>query len=124
MQLSSLRVLAICLAIGLGLGIIGGGIYAVVADKVVAYGIGAALLVLGLIAMALGLLGATEPPDGWSLKRRVPGDETPRRSIAARATYENPQLSNRVSGVSLLVWAIVVGGGLIGFASLAFFIAP
>jgi hypothetical protein len=124
MQLSNIRVLCICLAIGLGLGVIGGTIYAAVADKVVAYAIGTALLVIGLIALALGLLGATEPPEGWSLKRRIPGDEAPRRSIAARAAYENPSLTNRVSGVSLAVWGLVVGGGLIAFAALAFFIAP
>lgn len=124
MQLSNIRVLGLCLAIGLGLGVIGGTIYAAVADKLVAYAIGTVLLVIGLIALALGLLGATEPPEGWSLKRRVPGEEAPRRSLAARASYENPTLSNRVSGISLAVWGLVVGGGLVAFAALAFFVAP
>jgi hypothetical protein len=124
MQLSSIRVLGLCLAIGVGLGVIGGTVYALLADKVVAYGVGTALLVIGLVALALGLLGATEPPEGWSLKRRVPGDETPRRSLAARAAYENPAVSNRVSALSLVVWGLVVGGGLIACGALAFYLSP
>lgn len=124
MQLSSIRVLGLCLAIGVGLGVIGGTVYALLADKVVAYGIGTALLVIGLVALALGLLGATEPPEGWSLKRRVPGDATPRRGLAARAAYENPAVSNRVSALSLVVWGLVVGGGLIACGALAFYLSP
>jgi hypothetical protein len=123
MQLSSIRVLGICLAIGLAIGVVLGIIYALAADKVVAYGIGTALLVIGLIALALGLLGATEPPDGWSFRRRVPGDETSRRSLVARVAYENPNVDNRVSSSSLAVWGLVVGGGLIVIAALSFSLA-
>jgi hypothetical protein len=123
MQLSNIRVLGVCLAIGTGLGVVGGTVYALAADKVVAYGIGTALLVIGLIVLAIGLLGATEPPQGWSLKKRFPSDETPRRSLVARAAYENPSIDNRVSSLGLAVWGIVVGGGLIGFAALAFSLA-
>jgi hypothetical protein len=112
-ELSSIRVLIICLAIGLFLGIVGGTVYAVVADKIVAYGIGTALLLIGLTALALGLLGAAEPPEGWRLKRRVPGEKTPRRALVSRATYANPNLSDRVSSASLAVWGLVVGGGLL-----------
>jgi hypothetical protein len=120
MQLSNIRVLALCLGGGLVLGIVGGSVYAMIADKIIAYGIGTALLVIGVIAMALGLLGATEPPEGWSLKRRVPGDATPRRGFAARATYANPTMSRRVSSASLAIWGVVVGGGLIAFGAVAF----
>jgi hypothetical protein len=120
MQLSSIRVLALCLGVGLLLGVVGGTVYALFTDKVIAYGIGTALLITGVVAMALGLLGATEPPEGWSLKRRVPGDATPRRGFAARATYANPSMSRRVSSASLAVWGLVVGGGLIAFGAVAF----
>ena len=124
MQISNIRILGICLAIGLGLGLVGGAIYALAADKVLAYGIGTGLLVVGLIALALGLLGATEPPEGWSLKRRIQeGAEMPRRSFAARAAYDHPSIDNKVSSVSLAVWGIVVGGGLIALSMLAFKIA-
>jgi hypothetical protein len=123
MQLSNIRVLALCLGVGLVLGVVGGTAYALIADKVIAYGIGTALLVIGIIATALGLLGAAEPPEGWSLKRRVPGDATPRRGIAARATYANPNMSRSVSSVSLAIWGLVVGGGLIAFGAVAFSLA-
>jgi hypothetical protein len=123
MHLSSIRVLVLCLGIGLVLGVAGGSVYAVIADKIVAYGIGTALLVIGIVAMALGLLGAAEPPEGWSLKRRIPGDATPRRGFAARATYASPNMNRRVSSASLAIWGLVVGGGLIAFGAVAFSLA-
>jgi hypothetical protein len=124
MQISNIRILGICLAIGLALGLVGGAIYALAADKVLAHGIGTGLLVVGLIALALGLLGATEPPEGWSLKRRIQEvEEMPRQSFAARAAYDHPSIDNRVSSVSLAVWGIVVGGGLIALSMLAFKVA-
>jgi hypothetical protein len=124
MQISNIRILGICLAIGLALGLVGGAIYALAADKVLAHGIGTGLLVVGLIALALGLLGATEPPEGWSLKRRIQEvEEMPRGRVAARAAYDHPSIDNRVSSVSLAVWGIVVGGGLIALSMLAFKVA-
>jgi hypothetical protein len=124
MQISNIRILGICLAVGVGVGLVGGVIYALATDKLIAHGIGTGLLVMGLIALALGLLGATEPPEGWSLKRRLQQeDEMPRRSFAARAAYEHPSIDNKVSSVSLAVWGVVVGGGLIALSMLAFKIA-
>jgi hypothetical protein len=124
MQISNIRILGICLTIGVALGLVGGVIYALATDKVIAHGIGTGLLVIGLIALALGLLGATEPPEGWSLKRRLQqDDDMPRRSFAARAAYEHPSIDNKVSSVSLAVWGVVVGGGLIALSMLAFKIA-
>jgi hypothetical protein len=124
MQVSNIRVLGICLGIGVGLGLVGGVIYALATDKVIAHGVGTGLLVVGLIALALGLLGATEPPEGWSIKRKLQeGEELPRRSFAARAAYDHPSIDNRVSSVSLAVWGFVVGGGLIALSMLAFKIA-
>ena len=118
MQLSNLKVLGICLGIGLLLGAGGGAVYAVVAGKVVLWGIGTGLLLTGLVALALGLLGATEPPGGWSLKRTR--NETPRRSFAARAAYEHRAINDQVSSASLAVWGVVVGGSLIGLAVVVF----
>jgi hypothetical protein len=123
-QLSNIRVLGMCLLIGVGVGLAGGVIYAVAAGKLIAHGIGTGLLVVGLIALALGLLGATEPPEGWSLKRKPTQDDVmPRRSFAARAAYEHPSIDNKVSSVSLAIWGLVVGGGLIALSMLAFRIA-
>jgi hypothetical protein len=124
MQISNIRILGICLAVGVGVGLVGGVVYALATDKLIAHGIGTGLLVVGLIALALGLLGATEPPEGWSLKRNLQGgDEVPRRSFAARAAYDHPSIDNKVSSVSLAVWGVVVGGGLIALSMLAFKIA-
>jgi hypothetical protein len=123
-QISNIRILGICLAIGIGLGLVGGVVYALATDKLIAHGIGTGLLVVGLIALALGLLGATEPPEGWSTKRKLQeGEEMPRRSFAARAAYDHPSIDNEVSSVSLAVWGVVVGGGLIALSMLAFRIA-
>jgi hypothetical protein len=124
MQLTNLKILLISWSISLGLGLAGGFVYALVAGRVIAHGMGTGLLIVGLIALALGLLGATEPPQGWSLKRRghEPG-ETPRRSLAARAAYEHPALNDEVSSWSLALWGVVVGGGNIALSMLFFSLA-
>jgi hypothetical protein len=124
MHLSNFRVLGICLAGGLALGIVGGTIYALAADKLIVYGIATGLLVTGIGVLALGLLGATEPKEGWSLQRRVRESETPRRSLVARAAYEHPKVDKeQVSSASLAVWGLVVGGGLILLSQVAFSLA-
>ena len=121
MQVSNIRVLGLCFAVGLALGLLGGTVYALATGKLIAHGIGTGLLVVGLIALAMGLLGATEPPQGWSLRRRAPEDEEmPRRSFAARAAYDHPSIDNKVSSLSLAIWGFVVGGGLIALSMLAF----
>ena len=124
MQLTSLRVLGICIVAGFGLGTAGGTVYALIADKLIVYGMATGLLVLGLVALALGLLGATEPPEGWSLKRRTPDEEEmARRSLAARAAYEHPQLENEVSSIHLALWGVVVGGSMVGLSLVLFEVA-
>jgi hypothetical protein len=123
-QLTSVRVLGICIATGFGLGVAGGTVYALIADKLIVYGMATGLLVLGLVALALGLLGATEPPEGWSLKRRAPeAEDMARRSLAARAAYEPPRLDNRVSSIHLALWGIVVGGSMVALSLVLFEIA-
>src|ERR671918_1572865 len=121
MHLSNIKVLGICLALGFAIGALGGVVFAVTSDRTVSYGIATGLLIVGLIALALGLLGATEPQEGWSLKRRREEMEgTVRRSLAARAAREHPSLGDQVSSIGLAVWGLVVGGGLIALSMLFF----
>ena len=123
MPLSNIKVLGICLAVGFGVGAAGGLVFALAADRIVAYGIATGLLVVGLIALALGLLGATEPQDGWSMKRRQREMAAARRGLAARAARDHPSLREEVSSVSLAVFGLVVGGGLIGLSMVFFSLA-
>jgi hypothetical protein len=124
MHLSNIKVLGICLVIGFAVGALGGVVYAVASDRLVSYGIATGLLIVGLIALALGLLGATEPQDGWSTKRRRQEmEDAARRSLAARAAQEHPMIGSNVSSVGLAVWGLVVGGGLIGLSMFFFSLA-
>jgi hypothetical protein len=89
------------------LAIAGGVVFAVLADRV-----------LGIIVLGMGLLGATEPPEGWATKKDAQG----RRSVAARAASELPEVEG-VSSLALVVWAVAVGGALIALSLLAFSLA-
>src|SRR5918996_6150117 len=121
MHLSNIKVLGICLVLGFAIGALGGVVFAVASDRLVSYGIATGLLVVGLIALALGLLGATEPQEGWSLKRRRREiEDTARRSFAARVAREHPSIRNEVHSMGLALWGLVVGGGLIGLSMLFF----
>jgi hypothetical protein len=124
MHLSNVKVMGICLGLGFAIGAVGGIVFAVASDRLVSYGIATGVLVVGLIALALGLLGATEPQEGWSMtRRRAEMEGADRRSLAARAAKEHPSIHNEVSSVGLAVWGIVVGGGLIGLSMLFFALA-
>ncbi|MFN2390302.1 MAG: hypothetical protein ABR575_11965 [Actinomycetota bacterium] len=116
MRLSGARVLLTSLAVGLGLGVTGGIVFALLARKVVFHGVGTGLFLAGLFALALGLLGATEPSDGW----RTGASE--RRSLAAR-TARDEGAGDEVSGVDLVVWGVIVGGGLVALSMVAFHLA-
>jgi hypothetical protein len=121
MHLSNIKVLGLCLLLGFAVGAAAGVVFAVASDRLVSYGIATGLLVVGLIALALGLLGATEPQEGWSLKRRREEmEESARRSLAARAAREHPSIRTEVNSMGLAVWGLVVGGGLIGLSMLFF----
>lgn len=115
MQVSGIRVLGLSFAIGLGVGVVGGVGFALAADRVIAHGIGAGLFFVGLVIAAIGLLGATEPPGGWR-------NSTGRRGLATTLANDHPQLSEPTS-LDLLVWGLVVGGGLIGLSMVAFYLA-
>ncbi|HEX2051279.1 MAG TPA: hypothetical protein VHJ34_11710 [Actinomycetota bacterium] len=130
------KVLGASVAAGAAAGAAGGALVAVVARAHPGAGAAAGVLVVGLVALFAGLLGATEPPEGWhsgGLRRALRGDAVlhgaspehvrrarelelarrrgGRRSLAARAAASHPALAP-VTSASLLVWALVVGGGL------------
>jgi hypothetical protein len=119
MHVSSPKVIGVSLGICLALAVAGGVLFAVLADKVLAHGLGAGLFVVGMIVLAMGLLGATEPPEGWATGKSTQGQ---RRSWAARAAGEHPDIDG-VSSLSLVAWAIGVGGSLIALSLLAFYLA-
>lgn len=111
-----MRVLAISFGVGLALALVLGFVWALVADKVIAHGVGGGLFLVGIVALALGLLGATEPPQGWRSSRDG------RRSLAVQLASDHPDVE-RVTSLDLFIWGIVVGGGLIALSMVAFSIA-
>lgn len=115
-RLSNLRILVISLVVGIGVGLLGGAAWALMADRVMWLGIGTGWVILGIIAFGIGMIGATEPPGGWatSNRRRQRG-----RSTLRTVSEEHPKLET-ASSLDLAVWGLVVGGGLIGLAMLAF----
>jgi hypothetical protein len=115
MRLSNLRILVICLGVGIGLGLLGGVAWAALADKALWHGIGTGWIILGIVAFGVGMIGATEPPEGWATRRK----RSERRSALRTVSQEHPRLEGAGS-LDLAVWGLVVGGGLIGLAMLAF----
>ena len=109
------------LAVGALVGVAGGVAFALIGERVVAHGIGTGLFVVGLIAFGLGVLGATEPPQGWSSRRAAAEIEPGRRSFGARLAGDLQ--ADPVTSLDLLVWGVVVGGGLISASMVAFSLA-
>lgn len=118
----SLRILGLSLLVGALVGVAGGLAFALLGGRVIAHGIGTGLLIVGLVAFGLGVLGATEPPQGWSARRAGRGAPEPgRRSFGARLAGDlQPE---PVTSLDLLVWGVVVGGGLIAASMVAFTVA-
>lgn len=115
MGIAHARVLALSLGAGAALGAFGGAAYALVTGRGVLYGVATGVFLVGLLALALGLLGATEPPEGWSSRRRrrrVAETDEGRRSLASRLAGDVGTI-DRVTTLGLVVWAAVVGGGLL-----------
>ncbi|HVL64919.1 MAG TPA: hypothetical protein VM573_07095 [Actinomycetota bacterium] len=108
-------VLAVSLAIAMVLGAGGGLAYGALSNVSLGYGMATGLFLVGIVALTGALLGATEPPEGWSSRRRGAG----RRSFAARLA-EDVSVVDRVSGGGLVVWALVVGGGTLACSFLLF----
>lgn len=112
MSLYHVKSIAVSLALAVGLGSAFGVVYALIADQVLLYGIATGLLIAGLIALAGGLLGACEPPEGWITGRGTGRGQFDRRSLVARIAAEHPDIED-VSSWELAVWGIVVGGLLL-----------
>jgi hypothetical protein len=117
-NVSSPRALFISLAAGLGVSIVGGGLYALFADKILLYAIGTIMFIVGILSLAIGLLGAVEPEDGWATQRGAK-NRKPGRSVAARALEQHPELDQH-SSLELAAWALAVGLPLIGLSILCF----
>jgi hypothetical protein len=96
-------------------GVAGGLVFAWLGDRSVTYGIGTGLFFVSLVCFGMGLLGATEPSEGWAARRGAKG----RRSLVARVASEHPDIE-QVSSVQLLVWGVVVGGALMAAAFSAY----
>ncbi len=119
LKLTNLKVIGISLASGTALGVGGGWLYAVLADKVVWHGIGTVLFVVGILALGVGLSGATEPAEGWSSKRAK--HASGRRSLAARLAPDEQNLE--ITSGALAAWALLVGIPLIALSMIAFWAA-
>ena len=107
MSLYHFKVLLASLGLAAAGGVVGGLVYSWLGDRSVTYGIGTGLFLVSLMCLALGLLGATEPNEGWAAHRGKEG----RRSLVARVATEHPEIE-QVSSLELFVWGLIVGGGL------------
>lgn len=118
MKVSHPKALAYSLGVGVAIAVVGGTIFAVVGDREWLYATGTVGLIVGLIAFAMGLLGAAEPDDGWATgvgrHRRQEG----RRSLAAQVSRDAPGVQESNTW-HLAAWGIIVGGGLIGLSAIA-----
>jgi hypothetical protein len=122
MSLYHLKSLAVSLAVAAGLGSLAGIVYALVADQAILYGVATGLLVAGILVLGGGLLGATEPPEGWITGRGTGRGQFGRRGLVARIATEHPDIED-VSSWELAAWAFVVGGILLGSAVFLFELA-
>jgi hypothetical protein len=109
------KVLLASLAFAAVGGTAGGLVYSWLGHRSVTYGIGTGLFLVSLMCLALGLLGAAEPSEGWAAHRGVDG----RKSLVARVATEHPEIESVSSG-ELFIWGLLVGGGLMA-ASFVFY---
>ncbi len=122
MSLYHLKAVAASLAVAGALGTVFGVVYALIADAVMLYGIATGLMVAGVVVFGAGLLGATEPPEGWITGRGTGRGQFGRRSIVARIATEHPDIED-VSSWELAAWGVLVGGVLVGLALFLFELA-
>lgn len=122
MSLYHLKSVLVSLAVAGALGAGFGAVYALVADAVMLYGIATGLMVAGLFVLGGGLLGATEPPEGWVTGRATGRGQFGRRSVVARIASEHPDIEE-VSSKELAAWGVIVGGLLVGLSFLLFELA-
>ena len=112
----SIRLIGVSFAVCLTVGVVAGLLFAWLGHRDMWYALGTGLVIVGLVALAMGLLGATEPKEGWATSRgriggrgregSVPGE---RQSMMARVGTDSQQMSSW----EMVVWGVVVGGGLL-----------
>jgi hypothetical protein len=119
MSLYHLKSVAVSLALAAAVGALGGILYALLGDVTMLYGIATGLLVAGLVALAAGLLGATEPSEGWFTGKGTQRGQFGRRSVVARIATEHPEIDD-VSSWELALWGVLVGGALMVAAGFLF----
>lgn len=113
MRLREPRVLVACAGAGFALGALPGLVVAASTGGPVLTGLASGVIFVGGILLVLGLFAALEPPGGWASTNRKKGhDQMGRRSLLTRLAFEVPSIDT-VTSMDLLVWAVVVGGGLI-----------
>lgn len=122
MSLYHLKSVAVSIAIAAAVGAAGGVVYALLADRVLLYGIATGLLVAGITTLAGGLLGATEPQEGWITGKGTGRGQFGRRSIVARIASEHPEIDT-VSSWELAAWGVLVGGTLLGAGAVLYELA-
>lgn len=122
MSLYHLKSVVVSLAVAAALGSAAGVVYALVADQTILYGVATGLMVASILVLGGGLLGATEPPEGWITGRGTGRGQFGRRSLVARIASEHPDIEE-VSSWELAAWAFIVGGLLLGGSILLFELA-
>jgi hypothetical protein len=116
----NLRLIAVSFGVCSALGVGGGLLFAWLGRRELWYGLGTGLLLVGLVALALGSLAATEPKEGWATRRgRMTGPPGERHSVVARLGGEPEEMSSW----EMLAWGLAVGGGLLILAMGCFALA-
>lgn len=118
MKVAGPRTLLLSLLVGLGISLATGSLYAWLGQREWSYGVGTMSFIVGVIALALGLLGAVEPAEGWATKKK----QQERRSMAIRLVKQAPA-GDEPSGWALALWGVIVGAPLIALAFIAWSVA-
>jgi hypothetical protein len=107
------KVLGISGVAGFILGALPGFLVALATGGTLVTGLASGVIVTGGFAAVIGLFAALEPPTGWSSTNKRKGyDDLGRRSLLTRIAFEFDAIDT-ITSTDLLVWAAVVGGGLI-----------
>lgn len=112
MSLYHLKSVVVSLVVAGGLGALLGLGYALIADALILYGVGTGVMIAGLSVLGAGLLGATEPHEGWMTGRGTGRGQIGRRGVVARIATEHPDIDD-VSSWELAAWGLIVGGLLV-----------
>lgn len=121
MKVHSLRVLGLSILIGAAVGAGLGALFATIGDWRLSYAVGTGWFLCAIGCTGAGLLGATEPPEGWASARKRHPDGG-RQGVIARIAEDEVEGegSKPLPSWPMAVWGIVVGGVLFGLAMAAF----